>query len=220
VWGDTGVGKTFSARRHYGDTLYVLRLPQYGDLARWDGYRQGYHSVVLIDEFCGQIPVETLNDWTDPYPFDARTFGGVEQIRPKAFIINSNRPPEQWWGGRQTGTLQFKAFQRRYTNNGFLSFCVDRTDVLDHYDRVGQLDADDRREDELAVQRVLERDAEAQRLQEAEHAVQILDIKTEPGPALDDQPVDDEQAMIDQLFDGIDPFEFLLEEDATEDSSV
>lgn len=148
------MGKTFSCRRHYGGRVHVLRLPEPGDIVRWDGYREGVHEAVLIDEFSGQIPLETLNTWIDVWPFEARTFGGAKEIRPTTFIINSNRPPQQWWGGRQVGSLQFKAFERRYTEAGRLVQCVDRSDVLHLYDEISQLEADDKREDAEAALRV------------------------------------------------------------------
>lgn len=156
MWGDTGVGKTFSARRHYGDRLYILRRPEHGDLVRWDGYRQGYHKAVLIDEFKGQIDIATLNTWVDIWPFDARTFGGVEQIRPEVFIINSNRPPGAWWYGVGTGSLEYKALERRWTQAGACTVVGSRENVLEHYELVKRHEADDAREDAKALERLEE----------------------------------------------------------------
>lgn len=193
MWGDTGVGKTFSARRHYGDTLYVLRLPQYGDLARWDGYRQGYHKAVLIDEFRGQIDVATLNAWIDVWPFDARTFGGAESIRPEIFIINSNRPPGAWWNGVRPGSIEYKAIERRWTQAGACVCVGSRENVLEFYnDIVRRHEADDRRIDLEAVERLeavrreeQEFDRVIRELESTEVRVEIKEEETDDLPARD-----------------------------------
>jgi len=171
VWGDTGVGKTFCARRHYGGALYKLRMPQPGDIIRWDGYRQGVHRAVLIDEFRSQVSIETFNDWTDPWPFDGRTFGGIVTIRPSVFIINANTAPEFWWKGEHQGSEIFRAFKRRWT---FCSGATSRAHVLEHYDRVAEIEAADAREDEEARERVAK--AEADRLQLAELALEFDNV--------------------------------------------
>lgn len=174
LWGGTGVGKTFSTRRHYGDALYKLRLPKPGDLTRWDGYDQSQHHTVLIDEFSGQISVEELNDWCDPWPFDARLFNGVMPIRPRAIVICSNLDPASWWPRVRQGNEQFRAFSRRIT---ICSVVGSRQNVLEHYEQVKELEATDAREDQEAAQRVAY--MEAQRLQQAQLEQELADIHIE-----------------------------------------
>lgn len=75
-------------------------MPKPSDLVRWPNYDTSRHTDVLIEEFSGQIGIDDLKHWVDPWPFKARTYGGEQEIRPVRFWLTSNHPPSQWWGGR------------------------------------------------------------------------------------------------------------------------
>lgn len=118
MWGPPGVGKTEWALRTFGDSLYKMPLPKSGDLDRWPGYDQNKHAAVFLDEFKGQIDVDTLNGWINKYPFWARDMGCYREIRPRVFVFTSQDPPERWWGGKHAADDYGLAFKRRCNENG------------------------------------------------------------------------------------------------------
>lgn len=120
-------------------------------MVRWDGYDETKHDTVLIDEFIGQIPISTLNDWIDIWPFRARLFGGDKEICPKQWVINSNRPPAEWWGGKLHGSPSFHAFKRRVTIE---SIVATRQELLEAYEQIKAQEARDAQEDLEALARI------------------------------------------------------------------
>jgi len=61
----------------------------------WDGY-SGQETVVL-DEFYGWLPYDTLLRLCDRYPLLVETKGGQTQFTSKRIIITSNTCPSKWY---------------------------------------------------------------------------------------------------------------------------
>lgn len=123
LWGDTNTGKSTTVRRcceySYGSTsaLYTLRRPGTGDLVRWEGFDPSVHTAVLLEEFRGQIDIDTIKEWLDRWPVRVRTFGGDRVVRPLQFWFTSNEDPRQWWNGKYAHdqNQDGEAFRRRIT---------------------------------------------------------------------------------------------------------
>lgn len=75
----------------------------------WDGY-MGQKTVVL-DEFYGWIPYDTLLRLCDRYPLLVETKGGQTNFCADKIIITSNKSPTEWYKNQY-----FKAFERRVTS--------------------------------------------------------------------------------------------------------
>jgi len=108
--GATNTGKTRQAFDRFPD-LYETPVCKKGDL--WfDGYDQ--EEVCLIDEFSGQMPLNTLLKICDPYYVRKVPYkGGFVWWNPKRIIITSNVNPRLWykWEGREEQEL---ALRRRF----------------------------------------------------------------------------------------------------------
>lgn len=61
----------------------------------WDGYSN--QETVILDEFYGWLPWDTLLRLCDRYPLLVETKGGQTQFTSKRIIITSNLPPARWY---------------------------------------------------------------------------------------------------------------------------
>lgn len=109
--GETGTGKTRWCYRNYPD-LYRLNLGDKGVTTWWDGYED--NSVVLIDDFAGQIPFTELLNYLDIYPLRGRIKGGFVNLNYRHVIITSNVPWENWYPW--ITHMQQAALKRRLTS--------------------------------------------------------------------------------------------------------
>lgn len=94
------VGKTGAFWDIFGTSMFDLPLPgeRSSDLLRWEGFDARNHTAVLIDEFAGQVDINTLKRICDKWPFSARMFGRPSlRIRPRYICITSQSSPDQWW---------------------------------------------------------------------------------------------------------------------------
>lgn len=74
----------------------------------WDGYMN--HEVVVIDEFYGWLPYDTLLRLCDRYPLMVETKGGQVNFCAKTIVITTNGVPNTWYKN-----VYFPAFARRVT---------------------------------------------------------------------------------------------------------
>lgn len=79
----------------------------------WDGYC-GQKTVVL-DEFYGWLPYDTLLRLCDRYPLLVETKGGQVNMVADTIIITSNKSPSLWYKN-----VYFPAFERRVTSWVFM----------------------------------------------------------------------------------------------------
>ncbi len=91
--GQPGTGKTVSLEQLYPESAY-WKEPNH---VWWDGYIPEQHSVVIIDEFVGQIPLTSLNRLLGSSPTSVKIHGGMIPFLATTLILVSNLPADQWW---------------------------------------------------------------------------------------------------------------------------
>lgn len=114
--GDTGCGKTRWVNEKYPNHV---RVPMMTDKKFWlDGW-QATDKVLFWDEFCGQIPLASFLELTDPYYNIIKTpnKGSHVWFVPDLIILASNLHPSDWWSytGREQ---QREALKRRIHEHG------------------------------------------------------------------------------------------------------
>lgn len=100
IQGPTGTGKSKWCIDNYPDAYWKQRSNW------WDNYNS--QEVVILDEFYGWIPFDTLLRLCDRYPLLVETKGGQVQFVAKTIIITTNIIPSSWYKN-----AYFKAFERR-----------------------------------------------------------------------------------------------------------
>lgn len=114
--GDTGVGKTKWVNDKYPGHV---RVPMLTDKKFWlDGW-QSTDKVLFWDEFCGQIPLASLLELTDPWynVLKVPNKGSHVWFVPDLIIFASNMHPSDWYSytGREH---QREALKRRFHEHG------------------------------------------------------------------------------------------------------
>lgn len=115
IVGPTGTGKSRFCLWKFPKAYWKQRS------SWWDGYN-GEEDVIL-DEFYGWIPYDTLLRLCDRYPLLVETKGGQCHMLCKNVIITSNHMPDKWYKN-----VYFDSFKRRvsqwiyYDHNGFFIF--------------------------------------------------------------------------------------------------
>ncbi|AIF76278.1 Rep, partial [Bat circovirus] len=87
--GKTGIGKSRYCQEHYPNAFWKRK----GEW--WDGYDG--HESVIIDEFYGWLPIDTMLRIMDRYPLMVDTKGGAVNFEAKTICITSNKPWEKWY---------------------------------------------------------------------------------------------------------------------------
>ncbi len=98
LWGRTGVGKSYWARRGLHGLLgdvYVLPYQREGGVW-WDGYRG--ERILLLDDFDpGKMPILQLLRVLDSYKFTGMVKGDTVTADWTEVIITNNIPPSRWY---------------------------------------------------------------------------------------------------------------------------
>lgn len=89
IQGPTGTGKS----RYAMDTYPGAYWKQRGNW--WDGYSS--EEVVIIDEFYGWLPFDTLLRLCDRYPLLVESKGGQLQFVATTIVFTTNQVPEKWY---------------------------------------------------------------------------------------------------------------------------
>lgn len=123
VLGIAGSGKSYSAHaeakaylasNNIDEEPYDLMLPSKGDKLWFEDYNG--ESVVIIDEFYGQIDIDKFKNLIDEHPCKVNVKNGFAQFLAKRVYITSNTKWQNWWG---SDLLKNKAnvwaIQRRIT---------------------------------------------------------------------------------------------------------
>jgi len=107
IWyyGDTGAGKSSTARNTYPD-CYLKQCNKW-----WDGYQD--EQYVLIDDFdkSHSCLAHHLKVWADHYEFMGETKGGQIKLRPLKIIVTSQYCIDQIWEDNET----VDALSRRFS---------------------------------------------------------------------------------------------------------
>lgn len=92
-YGPTRSGKTWRVHENVNmDDLYELQLGTGSSKSVWfDGYDG--QSILLIDDFTGNIPVQVFLRLTDIYPMQVQVKGGSTWVNFKEVYITSNLSP-------------------------------------------------------------------------------------------------------------------------------
>lgn len=108
IFGETGTGKT---RTLYQDNQFkdVCRVTHYGS-GKFDHYSG--HSILALDEFAGQIPIQELLTLCDIYPLELPARYEDKIAAYQDVYILSNTPPWEWYDCKVS--LK-KALSRRFT---------------------------------------------------------------------------------------------------------
>jgi len=94
-YGPPGTGKTRRAMFEAGPNAYWVPKPGPNQTAFFDGYDGQEH--VVIDEFYGWLPFDTMCRMCDRYPLMVNTKGGMVSFYPKQIWITSNAHPANWY---------------------------------------------------------------------------------------------------------------------------
>lgn len=109
LWGDSGTGKSRTAHAFLKGAYCT-----YDDsLKWWCGYGGGNGREVIIDDFCGTAPFQTLLRLFDRYPYRVQTKGGSREFVAERIVITSNINPRNWY--LSLSKEHVDAFWRRVT---------------------------------------------------------------------------------------------------------
>lgn len=86
--GEPGTGKSKWALDNFPNAYWKQR----GNW--WDGY---HHDDVVLDDFYGWLPFDTLLRLLDRYPLLVETKGGQASFIAKNIVITSNALPKEWY---------------------------------------------------------------------------------------------------------------------------
>jgi len=91
-WGPTCTGKSYSARQYNPTSWYSV-----SDIRNlwFDGYN--YEDVLILDDYCGEIPITDLLKIMDEYKYMCKVKGGFIQAAWTTVIITSNVQMHQWY---------------------------------------------------------------------------------------------------------------------------
>lgn len=124
--GPTGTGKSKWAMDNYPNAYWKQRS------IWWDGYAK--QETVIIDEFYGWIPFDTLLRICDRYPLLVETKGGQVNFVAKNIIITTNAIPNSWYKN-----VYFNSFVRRVSTWmvlrtwGSLQSFSDYSEAISHF---------------------------------------------------------------------------------------
>lgn len=100
----------------------------------WDNYEG--HETVILDDFYGWLPYDTLLRMCDRYPCLLESKGGQIKFLAKTILFTSNHTPAQWYKNFNIEAFAERVEEWRYYNkdgtvlvtNSYASFCngVDR----------------------------------------------------------------------------------------------
>ena len=104
--GRTGIGKSRYCAENYPNAFWKRK----GDW--WDGYDG--HDIVIIDEFYGWLPLDTMLGLMDRYPLMVDTKGSAVEFQAKTLCITSNITWDKWYDWKNNDIKD--AFLRRIDN--------------------------------------------------------------------------------------------------------
>lgn len=95
--GPPGCGKSYSIEKHFpGHGRCIC-----GNNGVW--FQNPLSDVMVFEEFCGQIQLQRMLQFLDPYPLALEVKGGMRPAMFSLVIITSNTTPDGWYKGDEAG---------------------------------------------------------------------------------------------------------------------
>jgi len=94
-YGDTGCGKSFTAKQEYPDAYYVPHQKS-GGITYWDKY-SGQTAVVVEEMGGGRFSHSFLKDLCDKGPVQVPFHGGLMEFNSKVLVFTSPVHPYFWY---------------------------------------------------------------------------------------------------------------------------
>lgn len=95
--GPPGCGKSFSIEKWFAGHGRCIC----GNNGVW--FQNPLSEVMVFEEFCGQIMLQRMLQFLDPYPLALEVKGGMRPAMYKLVIITSNTTPDGWYKGDEAG---------------------------------------------------------------------------------------------------------------------
>lgn len=96
--GPPGTGKSFIINKVWSDHGRCIM----GNNGVW--FQNPLSKVMVFEEFCGQIQLQRMLQFLDPYPLALEVKGGMRPAMYELVIITSNTTPDKWYKGDEAGT--------------------------------------------------------------------------------------------------------------------
>lgn len=112
LWGWTGAGKSWAARREFAvGSTHTVPAPNESRAVKWFGNYQGQETIIFEEFNWRYWPITTMNEILDQYKIEVKVCGGHVPNVWKRVIICSNEDPKEWWP--KATPVQRSAFNRR-----------------------------------------------------------------------------------------------------------
>ena len=96
--GRPGTGKSFTIHKIFEDKV---GRALYGNNGVW--FQNPTAEVMVFEEFCGQIQLQRMLQYLDPYPLALEVKGRMAPAMYKVVVITSNTRPDAWYKGDEAG---------------------------------------------------------------------------------------------------------------------
>lgn len=91
IIGPPGTGKSYAGCMQWPDHGRCIM----GNNGVW--FQNPTSEVMFFEEFCGQIQLQRMLTFLDPYPMAVEVKGGMRPAMYKTVYITSNSPPSEWY---------------------------------------------------------------------------------------------------------------------------
>lgn len=95
--GPPGTGKNYCIQKNFPNHGRCIC----GNNGVW--FQNPLADVMVFEEFCGQIQLQRMLQYLDPYPLALEVKGGMRPAMYTLVIITSNTPPNGWYKGDEAG---------------------------------------------------------------------------------------------------------------------
>ena len=96
--GPPGTGKSYAIHIIFGESI---GRALYCNNGTW--FQNPCAKVMVFEEFCGQIPLQRMLQYLDPYPLALEIKGGMAPAMYDTVVITSNTRPDAWYKGDEAG---------------------------------------------------------------------------------------------------------------------
>lgn len=96
--GPPGTGKSYAIHQIFGESI---GRSLYCNNGTW--FQNPCAKVMVFEEFCGQIQLQRMLQFLDPYPLALEVKGGMAPAMYDTVVITSNTRPEGWYKGDEAG---------------------------------------------------------------------------------------------------------------------